>query len=624
MKPPAAAQRIAARAISNLTEPPPGIAGVLAQAIADGRDLDDDQVHVVRSFFANTTAAASTSGRMAAAMLGGPPMARAVARAAATTEEALGKPDPGPHTGAMIALVPDAHHAGLVAVDDGLPPDDLHVTLAYLGAAADVPDLARAEVVRICEQMAADLDGGLTAIMGHVSHMDQIDEPAAVAYDLTAPKVHLFRRDLVVELTAAGVDWANRYAFRPHMTLTYIERETAELEAWPEGPVDEPQILPLTGLLVRFDDDETRTIPLPGHQQHQISPVAAAGDVYGYSALPTAVDALNASLGAMHDVVTAEVRTAIDISWRSALERVGRVVTRHADAYLQMPAEQAAVRAAADDLASIAPHPAKLIAPAVTDASRHISAVLARAQAETLGMIGDTFGVDLTGLYPSPALATAWVEQELATAIEAALGSLSEPGRIDPADGDHDPLIPPTNILRDTLAMAGGADVVDGRVNRDEAGRPIGHGFAGGDSVPLGPAAMAAVFEAITAWAGDTPVVAAAKRRRGIAISDSLRTELADAANRMTNPDGPTLEQVTVHVWTINANGTAETNLDRHLRMAGTTITKESDLLSIDAAAADPNVWPYTATSTPGDHNRCHCAWVPRITLVPVQLQLAA
>jgi hypothetical protein len=42
------------------------------------------------------------------------------------------------HTGAMIALIPTAEDAARLAVDGGEPAEELHVTLAYLGKAADL------------------------------------------------------------------------------------------------------------------------------------------------------------------------------------------------------------------------------------------------------------------------------------------------------------------------------------------------------------------------------------------------------------------------------------------------------------------------------------------------------
>lgn len=43
------------------------------------------------------------------------------------------------HTGAMIALVPSAEHVGRLVVDGGEPAEELHLTVVYLGEAADIP-----------------------------------------------------------------------------------------------------------------------------------------------------------------------------------------------------------------------------------------------------------------------------------------------------------------------------------------------------------------------------------------------------------------------------------------------------------------------------------------------------
>lgn len=52
-----------------------------------------------------------------------------------------------PHTGAMVALVPRSEDAARLAVDGGEDVEQLHLTLAFLGEAADVPDEARGEVI---------------------------------------------------------------------------------------------------------------------------------------------------------------------------------------------------------------------------------------------------------------------------------------------------------------------------------------------------------------------------------------------------------------------------------------------------------------------------------------------
>lgn len=48
-----------------------------------------------------------------------------------------GQDNASEHTGAMIALIPSAEDAARLAVDNGEPVEELHVTLAYLGEAAD-------------------------------------------------------------------------------------------------------------------------------------------------------------------------------------------------------------------------------------------------------------------------------------------------------------------------------------------------------------------------------------------------------------------------------------------------------------------------------------------------------
>ncbi|WP_213004870.1 phage protease [Paractinoplanes toevensis] len=51
------------------------------------------------------------------------------------------------HTGAMIALVPTAEDAVRLSVDDGLPVEEIHLTLAYLGEAADLGAQGRQDVI---------------------------------------------------------------------------------------------------------------------------------------------------------------------------------------------------------------------------------------------------------------------------------------------------------------------------------------------------------------------------------------------------------------------------------------------------------------------------------------------
>jgi len=59
-----------------------------------------------------------------------------------------------PHTGAMVALVPADPEAWAVA--QGEPPEAIHLTLAYLGDGAEIPDATFDALLAQAEQLAAD------------------------------------------------------------------------------------------------------------------------------------------------------------------------------------------------------------------------------------------------------------------------------------------------------------------------------------------------------------------------------------------------------------------------------------------------------------------------------------
>lgn len=619
MKVPAAAAEIAGAALATLNSRDRDAVDLPA-VIAAGGLLTDAHANRVAQFFANVPTAHTPEYRLAANLLGGEPMRRAVT-AAATSEEAAGEPDPGPHTGAMIALIPTDDQWGDLAVIDGLPPEDLHITLAFLGPAEEIPDIVHGDIVDVIADLAERWPP-LEVEATHVAHLGPPDEPAAVALEFPTPILHEFRADLVAALDAAGIEYSNRYAFRPHMTLTYLPRDSADLDDWPEGPRP-PLRLRLSKILARIGPDvaEIDTLRATSAPEPPESPVTAAAAPPALPALSSSLDALNAELAAIDDAAGIEIRTAIDLGWRSALDRVGRMATRQADASLR-PGLQSLEPAAVAILAAGTVNPGALIAPAVADTARHVRGVVTRTQATAAAAIGNTFGVDVTDdTWPAPADVEAFTAATLTRALLARLEA-PQPDRIDPTEGDADPYVPPYQITRDVLAYAGGGVEADGAISRDDLGRPVGpDGRAGGDAIALGPATMTAVADSIAVWADDA-VTADARRRRGANISDALRADLASAAASLRADAPEPLEQTTVHTWRLNMNGRAAVNLPRHERMAGTTISTLSELNSIDAAQVDPNDWPGVSVSKPGDHYHCHCGWETRIVLIPRQTTL--
>jgi hypothetical protein len=62
------------------------------------------------------------------------------------------------HTGAMIALIPSEDDVGRLAVEGGLPANELHCTVKYLGEAADITNENQDQILIRIEAAAAALD----------------------------------------------------------------------------------------------------------------------------------------------------------------------------------------------------------------------------------------------------------------------------------------------------------------------------------------------------------------------------------------------------------------------------------------------------------------------------------
>lgn len=65
--------------------------------------------------------------------------------------------NPVAHTGAMIALIPSKADLERLAIDGGEVPEELHLTLAYLGEAADIPEAKRLEIMEAAGSYFTDV-----------------------------------------------------------------------------------------------------------------------------------------------------------------------------------------------------------------------------------------------------------------------------------------------------------------------------------------------------------------------------------------------------------------------------------------------------------------------------------
>lgn len=130
-------------------------------------------------------------------------------------------PQPDFSDGVMVALPVAGDVAQQLAVPDGLSPDEMHVTLAYLGNQDDVP----VDAAQLAE-LVAEWASGMQPFQGEVSGpatfegTDNADNPVQVAL-VDSPDLPQIRQSLVDHLESNGVSTNNGHGFTPHITRQY-------------------------------------------------------------------------------------------------------------------------------------------------------------------------------------------------------------------------------------------------------------------------------------------------------------------------------------------------------------------------------------------------------------------
>lgn len=144
------------------------------------------------------------------------------------------------HTGIIVAFFLDKKTAKMLALPDGEPPNDLHVTLAFLGDKSEYGDsfdkLKKALAGFASE--AIPLTGNVSGLARFASS-DSSDGQDPVVALVNIPGIHKWRETLVKRIESAGYHVANDFEYTPHITLTYINTDDPM-------PIESVSSVPLT------------------------------------------------------------------------------------------------------------------------------------------------------------------------------------------------------------------------------------------------------------------------------------------------------------------------------------------------------------------------------------------
>ncbi|MEU6712930.1 2'-5' RNA ligase family protein [Nonomuraea sp. NPDC046802] len=134
-------------------------------------------------------------------------------------------------SGVMVAFMLPAEVAEQLAVPDGVPADELHVTLTYLGK--EIDEEALATVADVVAAVAAE-SGPLAGVVGGIGAFPTGEDGVPIYVPVDVPGLEVLRQRLVDRLAEAGIAPASDHGYTPHVTLTYL----------PDGEVTMPAPVP--------------------------------------------------------------------------------------------------------------------------------------------------------------------------------------------------------------------------------------------------------------------------------------------------------------------------------------------------------------------------------------------
>ena len=129
------------------------------------------------------------------------------------------------HTSVMVAFFLPPEDAEALSIEGGEEPEIMHITLCYLGKK---DGLDRETIQRVCEEYATTAQPIKGKVGGFGVFNTEKDGRAVVAL-FDSPEIDEFQYALAADLEDEGVPVAHDHGFNPHITLTYLEDENAEL-----------------------------------------------------------------------------------------------------------------------------------------------------------------------------------------------------------------------------------------------------------------------------------------------------------------------------------------------------------------------------------------------------------
>lgn len=177
-------------------------------------------------------------------------------------------------TGTMIALTLPLEEANKLAVKSGEKPEDLHITLAFLGEATQYSEAERGDIIGALKEVTA-LSSPPTVKLGGLARFEaseSSDGKDVVHASVDSSSIALLHEQVTDALNSVGVTPQSDHGFVPHVTLQYTDPGAQTSAKAPQvGPIMVPE------LTIAFGDEVTK---LEFQAKSRQADEPAAGDVH--------------------------------------------------------------------------------------------------------------------------------------------------------------------------------------------------------------------------------------------------------------------------------------------------------------------------------------------------------
>ena len=156
--------------------------------------------------------------------------------------------------GVMVALILPTEIGEKIAIEGGESPEDMHITLIYLGDDSDF-DASGIEKVKTLVSTLAAQTNPLQGILGGYG---RFSGPEADVFHATVdiPGLSEFRTKLADGIKALGLSFKEDHGFSPHLTLKYVEDQESPNPEVRLDPID----VTFSDVVLKVGEDATEFV----------------------------------------------------------------------------------------------------------------------------------------------------------------------------------------------------------------------------------------------------------------------------------------------------------------------------------------------------------------------------